>query len=105
MYLFNILWYFLSHNHDIPNNIQHNFIWSHIKSSFIVQIIYIIRLWINALNNLIIVNAQGLVVKTSTTSQTNWQANLSNLMQGTYVLQVVNSSDNSLVGKGTFVKL
>jgi hypothetical protein len=59
----------------------------------------------NSIYNIIIVNAQGLVVKTATTSQTNWQTNLSNLMPGTYVLQVVNSSDNSLVGMGTFVKL
>ncbi len=59
----------------------------------------------NPVYNIIIVNAQGLVVKTATTSQTNWQTNLSTLMPGTYVLQVVNSSDNSLVGKGTFVKL
>lgn len=59
----------------------------------------------NSVYNIIIVNAHGLVVKTATTSQTNWQTNLSNLMPGTYVLQVVNSSDNSLVGKGTFVKL
>ncbi|WP_426670216.1 hypothetical protein ACPPVU_03010 [Mucilaginibacter sp. McL0603] len=59
----------------------------------------------NALYNIITVNASGQIVKTATTSQINWQANVSGLLPGTYVLQVVNSSDNSLVGKGTFVKL
>lgn len=52
-----------------------------------------------------IVNALGTVVKNTTTSDTNWQSNISGLLPGTYVLQVVNNSDNSLVGKGTFIKV
>ncbi len=52
-----------------------------------------------------IMSATGLLVKTSTTTGQTWQANVSTLLPGTYIMQVVNSSDNSLVGKGTFVKM
>jgi hypothetical protein len=59
----------------------------------------------NAAYGIKIVNALGAVVKNTTTTDTNWQANVSSLLPGTYILQVVNNSDNSLVGKGTFIKL
>ena len=52
-----------------------------------------------------ITNSSGAVVKTVKSSQTLLQQNVSGLLPGTYVIQVVNNSDNSLVGKGKFVKL
>ena len=52
-----------------------------------------------------IINITGNVVKTATSSQPSWQENLSSLLPGTYIIQVLNSSDKSLVGKSTFVKL
>jgi hypothetical protein len=52
-----------------------------------------------------IVSASGAVVKTATTTQQDWQANVSSLLPGTYVIEVVNSNDNSPVGRGTFIKL
>jgi hypothetical protein len=52
-----------------------------------------------------IMSATGLIVKTSTTTEQTWQTNVSGLLPGTYIMQVVNNNDNSLVGKGTFVKM
>jgi hypothetical protein len=52
-----------------------------------------------------IISVTGSVVSTATSTASNWQGNVSNLMPGTYILQVVNSSDQSLVGKSTFIKL
>ena len=52
-----------------------------------------------------IMSATGLLVKTSTTTEQTWQTNVSSLLPGTYIMQVVNNGDNSLVGKGTFVKM
>jgi hypothetical protein len=52
-----------------------------------------------------IINITGFVVTTATSTASNWQGNVSNLAPGTYILQVVNSSDQSLVGKTTFIKL
>jgi len=52
-----------------------------------------------------ITNSSGSVIKTISSSQSLLQQNVSGLLPGTYVIQVVNNSDNSLVGKGKFVKL
>ena len=52
-----------------------------------------------------IINITGSVVKAVTSSQANWQDNVSGLVPGTYVIQVENSADKSIVGKSTFVKL
>jgi len=52
-----------------------------------------------------IVNTLGIVVQSANTTQLTWQTDVSNLLPGTYILQVVNSYNNSLIGKGTFVKL
>jgi len=51
-----------------------------------------------------IVNATGIIVKTASTKNTNWQNDVSTLLPGTYVLQV-SDKDNNLVGERTFVKL
>jgi DNA-binding beta-propeller fold protein YncE len=52
-----------------------------------------------------VVNITGTVVKNGNTKTATWQENASNLTPGTYVVQVVNNNDNSLVGKTTFIKL
>ena len=58
-----------------------------------------------AMYNIRITNSTGFVVKQVTTSQTSWQENVSGLFTGTYLVQVVNNKDNSLVGQTKFVKL
>jgi hypothetical protein len=52
-----------------------------------------------------VTNSVGTVVKQTVTSQPNWLGNVSNLLTGTYLIQVVNNKDNSLVGQTKFVKL
>ena len=52
-----------------------------------------------------IVNITGSVIKTATSATPNWQDDVSSLLPGTYFIQVLNKSDNSLVGKSSFVKL
>jgi hypothetical protein len=52
-----------------------------------------------------IISISGATVKTTTSSQPNWQGNVSNLLPGTYIILVQNSNDKSLVGKNMFVKL
>jgi len=52
-----------------------------------------------------IISITGSVIKTAKSKQPSWQGNLSGLTPGTYIIQVSNSSDSSLVGKSTFVKL
>jgi hypothetical protein len=50
-------------------------------------------------------NGNGLIVKTTISSQTLSQENVGNLLPGTYVVQVVNNNDKSVVGESKFVKL
>ena len=52
-----------------------------------------------------IVSTSGVVIKTMSTTNPNWQADVSSLMPGTYIVQVANQGDNALVGQATFVKL
>lgn len=52
-----------------------------------------------------IISISGAIIKTTTSSQPNWQGNVSNLLPGTYIILVQNSNDKSLVGKNMFVKL
>ncbi len=52
-----------------------------------------------------IVNSSGMLVKTATSTSGSWQAQIDNLMPGTYFIQVINSKNNTLTGKSTFVKL
>jgi len=52
-----------------------------------------------------IVNILGSVIKTATTATLNWQADVSNLAPGTYILQVVNNSNKTVVGESAFIKL
>lgn len=52
-----------------------------------------------------IANNLGSIVKTATTAQSDWQTDVGDLLPGTYVIQVVNNADHSVVGKATFIKL
>ena len=50
-------------------------------------------------------NILGSVIRQATINQPNWQTDVSALMPGTYVIQVINKNDNSVVGQSTFIKL
>jgi hypothetical protein len=52
-----------------------------------------------------IMSITGSVVKKATSSQATWQDNVGDLKPGTYFIQVVNNSNNSIVGKRAFIKL
>jgi hypothetical protein len=55
--------------------------------------------------NIKIINVGGSVIQTGLTSTATWQDNVAKLSPGTYIITVVSSKDNKLVGKSTFVKL
>jgi len=50
-------------------------------------------------------NSSGLMVREIQSVQSNWQGNVSDLVTGTYMIQVISTKDNSLVGQTKFVKL
>jgi hypothetical protein len=50
-------------------------------------------------------NGAGVLVKSVTVNETNWQDNVSNLMTGTYMIEVTDTHDNSVIGQVKFVKL
>ncbi len=52
-----------------------------------------------------IISITGSVMASATSAQNTWQTNVGSLAPGTYVIQVVNSSNNTVVGKSTFVKM
>lgn len=52
-----------------------------------------------------ITNSLGLLVKAETSTSINWQGQIDNLLPGTYFVQVINTKDNTLTGKSTFIKL
>lgn len=51
-----------------------------------------------------IANSLGKVLISSTSSQPYWQNNVSNFLPGTYIMQVINAKDNSLIGIKKFIK-
>jgi muramidase (phage lysozyme) len=51
-----------------------------------------------------IINAFGTVVKEDVSQQTSWHANISSLKPGSYLMQVTNNSNKSLIGITSFVK-
>ena len=59
----------------------------------------------NASYSIKIINITGMVVKAATSAQPDWQDDVSGLSPGTYIIQVLNNSNKTLVGKSTFVKL
>jgi sugar lactone lactonase YvrE len=52
-----------------------------------------------------ITNNMGIIVKTTTTNLQLWFNDVVNLLPGTYFVNVVNTRNNSLIGKSTFIKL
>jgi hypothetical protein len=52
-----------------------------------------------------IVNNMGTVVRNVVSSTPTWQSDVTSLSPGTYFINVVNASSNSVVGKSAFVKL
>jgi hypothetical protein len=58
----------------------------------------------NVSYNIKVVNALGAVVKETTSSQTNWRADVSNLKPGSYHVQVINNNNKSVVGTANFIK-
>jgi hypothetical protein len=59
----------------------------------------------NTTYNVKISNNTGLVIKNTMITGTTWQNNVSDLLTGTYLIQVTDSKDNSIVGQTKFVKL
>jgi hypothetical protein len=55
--------------------------------------------------NIRLMNSFGLVIRQTTSAQATYQADISGLAPGTYMVMVYNKSDNSLVGNSKFVKL
>ncbi len=52
-----------------------------------------------------ITNSAGRLVQTTTTTTPSWQGNVNQLLPGTYFVQVLNTTDNTVTGKSTFIKL
>jgi trimeric autotransporter adhesin len=52
-----------------------------------------------------ITNSYGLPIKQGTSNQATWETNVSDLLPGTYIIQIVNNKDKSFVGKSKLVKL
>ena len=59
----------------------------------------------NTIYSIKIVNSSGYIIKTALIPQASWQTDISNLLPGTYIIQVVNDSNKSLIGRSTFIKL
>ena len=59
----------------------------------------------NTVYGIKIVNNTGSVLKTASTNQQDWQTDVSSLMPGTYILQVIDNHNDSIIGTSTFVKL
>ncbi len=54
--------------------------------------------------NIKIMNIDGIVVKETTSTQADWHASIGYLKPGTYLIQVTNDNNKSLVGITSFVK-
>ncbi|MEO6849852.1 MAG: T9SS type A sorting domain-containing protein, partial [Mucilaginibacter sp.] len=55
--------------------------------------------------NIQITNSSGILIKQATSNEPNWQANVNELLPGTYMVRVLNNKDNALIGNTKFVKL
>lgn len=52
-----------------------------------------------------VTNSCGTVVRYAVVKSTSWQDNISNLLNGTYLIQVVETKNNNIIGQTKFVKL
>jgi len=59
----------------------------------------------NPAYNIVITNSMGSIIKTATSTQTQWNDDVSTLLPGVYFVQVVNANDKTVIGKTKFVKL
>ncbi len=50
-------------------------------------------------------NSAGIVVKYAVLNEPNWQGNVSSFLTGSYLVQVIDKHDNSIIGQAKFVKL
>jgi hypothetical protein len=57
----------------------------------------------SATYNILITNSEGFLIRQDTMKQFNWQADVSNLLPGTYIIKVLNNK--SVIGSTKFVKL
>lgn len=55
--------------------------------------------------NITVTTSSGLILKQATSAQPNWQASVSDLLPGTYIIKVLNNKDNTFIGNTKFVKL
>lgn len=60
---------------------------------------------VNVSYNIIITGSNGNVVQKSSSSQPEWQGTVGNLLPGSYVVQVLDNKNNSVVGQSKFIKL
>ena len=60
---------------------------------------------VNPAYNIVITNSMGSVIKTATSTRTEWNDDVSTLLPGVYFVQVVNANDKTVIGKTKFVKL
>jgi hypothetical protein len=51
------------------------------------------------------VNNLGSVIKTAASSSPQWQSDVTTLVPGTYFIRVIDTSNNTVIGKTAFVKL
>jgi hypothetical protein len=59
----------------------------------------------NTSYDILVTNSSGLIVKQAISAQLNWQANVADLLPGTYLVKVLDKKDKSLLGQTKFVKL
>jgi hypothetical protein len=52
-----------------------------------------------------ITNTSGFLIRQVTSAQPSWQTSVADLMPGTYIVKVHNSTDNTIIGDTKFVKL
>lgn len=50
-------------------------------------------------------NSSGIMIKQITAAQSSWQGSVSNMLPGSYVIQVFNNKTENLVGQAKFIKL
>ncbi|MET3978855.1 hypothetical protein ABIB62_001424 [Mucilaginibacter sp. UYP25] len=55
--------------------------------------------------NIKISDGSGSLIKNAVSTQATWQANVGNLLPGTYFVQVVNNTTKAVIGNGKFIKL
>jgi len=55
--------------------------------------------------NITMTNSMGIVVQSGSSNQPEWHTDVNNLMPGTYFIEVINLTDNSFIGRSSFIKM